>query len=532
MRNGSSPKKISKKTCKKGSEKIPKKTCKRDVKNGSEKIPKKICKKDGSKKKPEKKTQSGGSKGSIIPKNNIEKNNIFEDSTNMQKSKSTDEIGKYFVSQSPKDDQLQPGTGTSFRRTESGQKIFEMMSNFCGTPVSERKSIPSNAPVILATGQTFNLSHNSVSKFSLGEIDESDDAMNPVKFDTMLEKSMNDTIKLIEKKIKASKKKTTGLTTDSMVENFATDSTAKCTVESVIVLKENPEKSPAKNSHPLEEIVVHPTNTISVYFPTTEQTVNEQTIDEQIASAVTDCVQINNDIIHDSTVEIAETAELCSNSVTPDKNTTKIETLNNSTQNLNIHKYQNSEINNSKQMAECTDTQSISSEHDTSPKEYFDADVTACNLKLLSQVKQDDKLCLSSDGKHLEIDMRTGMSFRRFFTGDGRNRTHDMIKLTIDSAEYHSERAIDQILKTDKVNATIADNYSGDFADTFAMNQTSIETSKEFLKTMTFNISGALDGMRNLPITYRDDSQMLAKLQMLNEKTNKLRDTIVKFVGK
>lgn len=120
--------------------------------------------------------------------------------------------------------------------------------------------------------------------------------------------------------------------------------------------------------------------------------------------------------------------------------------------------------------------------------DVFEFDELIVNLKLLSQLKKDEKL-LNNNGS-LDIDNRFIQMIRRLYSGDGRDVTFNILKKINMSANFHSEKFINSLkLKYDR----------------------DVEHN---LQIMTRDLITAKIGYRNLLITYRDDESFLSKLDL------------------
>ena len=110
------------------------------------------------------------------------------------------------------------------------------------------------------------------------------------------------------------------------------------------------------------------------------------------------------------------------------------------------------------------------------------------NLKLLSQLKKDQKL-LDNSG-NLDIDNRNIQALRRFFTSDGRDRTHELLTKIINSSNYHSECLMKSLISQENPDV------------------------RHRLQVLTADLSASRTGFRNLIITYREDESFLSKLDL------------------
>lgn len=140
-------------------------------------------------------------------------------------------------------------------------------------------------------------------------------------------------------------------------------------------------------------------------------------------------------------------------------------------------------------------------------EDMFSYEDLLANLKLLSQVKKDFKLSISPSG-NLIIDTRYFFpSVQRRFSGDGREKTCDVLKKIIKSSDYHSEYLISNLK---------------DPADSDVRHK---------LQILTEDIIAARSGFRNLIITYRDDDVFLAKLDIYIDAFSVRKNKNVNFTG-
>lgn len=168
------------------------------------------------------------------------------------------------------------------------------------------------------------------------------------------------------------------------------------------------------------------------------------------------------------------------NNLTSLNGLTNITSLNNLTDLNNL-----TGLNNLTNITSLTSLTSLTESDDT---KYFSFEELIINLKLLSQLKKDEKLI--SDKGNLDIDNRYAQSFRRWITGDGRDTTYDMLKKINKSANFHSENYIN--LLKEKNNEDVRHN----------------------LEVLTRDLISSRTGFRNLLITYRDDESFLSKLDL------------------
>ncbi len=121
------------------------------------------------------------------------------------------------------------------------------------------------------------------------------------------------------------------------------------------------------------------------------------------------------------------------------------------------------------------------------------------NLKLLSEIKLDDKLRVY--GNNIDIDKRYVKSIARIIWGDSRNNTIRFINILINYATTFSNDLINTIKK--------------------------MENDKHYkhqLNILTANLSGSINGLEKLKITYKDDNVFTANIDLILDKIRILID--------
>lgn len=128
------------------------------------------------------------------------------------------------------------------------------------------------------------------------------------------------------------------------------------------------------------------------------------------------------------------------------------------------------------------------------------------NLEIISRIKENDKL--SNQDKIIEIDTRVGQFFRRWFTGDSRNRSlsriEEIVELTIDVTRQLLEDEYDDSNKVfDEKEKLIR----------------SFETNKsEYFQKFSKNMADAIHGLNNLKKTYENDEAIKSRIDLVIEK--------------
>ncbi len=128
---------------------------------------------------------------------------------------------------------------------------------------------------------------------------------------------------------------------------------------------------------------------------------------------------------------------------------------------------------------------------DDFPKLSYD-DVQT-NLRLLCDLKENEKLMISYDNKYLAIDGRYLQCVRRYFTLDSRERTIKYIEYVIDETKTHCLAIIE--------NATLKGTNSKEFY--------------ECLLHLHTLLNGTLTGLGRLSITYSGDKLSVARLETI-----------------
>jgi hypothetical protein len=128
------------------------------------------------------------------------------------------------------------------------------------------------------------------------------------------------------------------------------------------------------------------------------------------------------------------------------------------------------------------------------------------NLEIISRIKENDKL--SNQEKILEIDTRVGQFFRRWFTGDSRNRTlsriEEIVQLTIDVTQQLLEAEYEDSNKTFDEKETLLRSF---------------ETNKsEYFQKFSKNMADAIQGLNNLKKTYEYDEAIKSRIDMVIDK--------------
>ena len=125
------------------------------------------------------------------------------------------------------------------------------------------------------------------------------------------------------------------------------------------------------------------------------------------------------------------------------------------------------------------------------------------NLKLLSHVKQNDKLTCDIKNDVVEIDSRYYLQgIRRWICGDTRVETINFIEKLVISAEYLSENLI--------LSKNVDDKHN--------------------LKILTEDLISCKSGLNNLKITYFDDKLFVSRIENYLEKIKLRIDKNNKYI--
>jgi len=120
-------------------------------------------------------------------------------------------------------------------------------------------------------------------------------------------------------------------------------------------------------------------------------------------------------------------------------------------------------------------------------EEETDIEDIILNLKIISKIKQHEKLVVVN--KTLTVDHRIGQPFWRWYTADNRSDTLQFIASIVNNA-------LDYTLQT---NHAVFDSQT--------------------LKTELLNV---IQGLDNLSATYKVDNYIVAKIDLIRDKINKM----------
>lgn len=127
------------------------------------------------------------------------------------------------------------------------------------------------------------------------------------------------------------------------------------------------------------------------------------------------------------------------------------------------------------------------------------------NLRLIAKVGIEEKLHVSSDGKHIIVDSRYMQSLMRLISGDSRKKTLAFIQHVYDETKRLCNEAVDDI------NNGIEQK----------------ETTEKLIAIHSL-IGMSEEGLNNLVVTYKDDKQFIATIQTIRDKCKVYCDKTLK----
>jgi hypothetical protein len=126
----------------------------------------------------------------------------------------------------------------------------------------------------------------------------------------------------------------------------------------------------------------------------------------------------------------------------------------------------------------------------------FPIDNLFINLKVFSKIQKNDKLIINDS--ILQVDDRYLQSLRRWLSNDDRIRVVEhILKIYNDSFKYYNYADNNYILPSD----------------------ISIENNNDFKNRLMCEIKNSIIGLKNIKYTYREDSVMASKLDLLIDKS-------------
>lgn len=180
--------------------------------------------------------------------------------------------------------------------------------------------------------------------------------------------------------------------------------------------------------------------------------------------------------------------------------TPKFDENSSSNDSIMSNEYKNSTENNKDEIKDEIKNDNNSNNFDT----IYNLMEVLTNLKLLSHVKQSDKLACNGTEDVVQIDTRYYLQgIRRWFYGDNRDETIKFIDRLILSSENLSESLILGLNPDDKHN----------------------------LKLLTEDLIACKTGLNNLKSTYFDDKLFISKIENYIEKVNMRINKNNKFIA-
>ena len=138
------------------------------------------------------------------------------------------------------------------------------------------------------------------------------------------------------------------------------------------------------------------------------------------------------------------------------------------------------------------------------------------DLKILSQIKKNDKICTNND--QLSIDNpRIFQGFSRWFYNNSRDSTMEYIETTLHSTLYFTNLIL--------TNESISPDSSSHLP-----NQKFHDNNSELLKKFYLEMLHSVEGLKNLKATYEQDITIASRIQLvidkLEERINKIDDIL------
>ena len=151
-------------------------------------------------------------------------------------------------------------------------------------------------------------------------------------------------------------------------------------------------------------------------------------------------------------------------------------------------------------------TKSLIENKATTDELTMNAEEILLNLKIISQIKENEKLATMND--QLSIDQSRFQFVSRIYYGNNRENTIKQIDLIISNALSMTDKTLQQALSNetnniDKENVNIL-----------------MEEPSSILHRFLIQMSCAIKGLENLKVTYKEDVSILSKLDLICEKIN------------
>jgi len=144
----------------------------------------------------------------------------------------------------------------------------------------------------------------------------------------------------------------------------------------------------------------------------------------------------------------------------------------------------------------------VSVEKETTDIDNMQAEEILLNLKIISQIKENEKL--STNMEQLSIDQSMCQFLTRAYYGNSRDTTLKMIDNVVTNALELTDKTLNQGLNN-------SDNVK---KEKNILN----EEPSHLLHRFLLQMSNAIKGLENLKVTYKDDVSVQSKLDLINEK--------------
>lgn len=151
--------------------------------------------------------------------------------------------------------------------------------------------------------------------------------------------------------------------------------------------------------------------------------------------------------------------------------------------------------------------------------EEMNIDQIIINLKIIALIKKHEKLSVKDADKSLVIDSQWFQSIKRWINNDNRQKTMDYITRIIDKTFEWMDEVYEVFKNEDVVEK---DDISEDIFE---------EDKQSLLLRLSKEIINAAEGLKNLRITYKNDSLVNSQIQLLLDKIKIKVDKINKALN-
>jgi hypothetical protein len=239
-------------------------------------------------------------------------------------------------------------------------------------------------------------------------------------------------------------------------------------------------KKNKKSKHKSINVVTNPNgllynfNTSPMFIPNTNQIISHTPNNTPNNDTINNDTKDNNDTPNNDTPNNDTTDNDTPNNDTPNNDTPNNDTKNNDTKNNDTKDNDTKDNNDNTQQKQPVEFSKL-----------FDLMELLTNLKLLSHIKQNEKLSCDNGNNFIEIDNRYYLQgIRRWMNGDSREETIKFVDKLINSTESISEKLINGSNEDDSHN----------------------------LKLLTEDLISCKNGLNNLKLTYNDDKLFISKM--------------------